>query len=160
MATAICLPEEFKIVNGTPVVTTNGAVTGDYISLKDAIRVTIVCELLQAVSHATALGIKEATAVAPTGAVAVTAVQKIWKNADVSASDTLVRGTDAATVAATAGATNQQLVIQFDPATLSDGFDCIAATLTASSQSTNYATITYIIQTRYKQATPPAAITD
>lgn len=154
------IPETFKIVNGTPVATTNGGITCDYISVKNAIRVTIIAELLQAVSHTTALGINEATAVLPSGAAAVTAVMPIWKNADVSASDTLVRGTDAATVLATAGATNQTLVMEVDPAKLSAGFDCIAATLDDSSQSTNYATVTYLIETRYEQATPPAAITD
>ncbi len=154
------LPETFKIVNGTPVVTTNTGVTCDYISVKNAHKVTIIAELLQAVSHATALGYNVATAVAPTGATAGTATMPIWKNADVSSTDTLVRGTDAATVAATAGATNQTLVIEIDPARLPAGYDCIAATLSDSSQSTNYATVTYLIETRYPQATPPTAITD
>jgi hypothetical protein len=155
-----CIPEVFKIVDGTPVATTNGGITCDYISLKDALRVTIIAELLQAVSHATALGVNQATAVDGSDAEAVTEVQQVWKNADVSASDTLVRGTDAATIAATAGANDQLLIMQFDPATLDDGFDCIAATLSNSSQSTNYATITYLIETRYPQATPPSAIED
>jgi hypothetical protein len=155
-----CIPEVFKVVNGSPVVTTTGGVIGAYISLKDALRVTIIAELLQAVSHATALGVNQATNVSGGSAEAVTEVQKIWKNADVSASDTLVKGTDAATIAATAGATDQQLIMQFDPATLDDGFDCIAATLSDSSQATNFATITYLIETRYPQATPPSAIED
>lgn len=152
--------EKFKVVNGSPVATTNGAIVGDYISVKNAHRVTIIAELLQAATHATALGINEATAVAGTSAAAVTAVQKVWKNADVSASDTLVKGTDAASIAATAGTTNQQLVIEFDPSTLSAGFDCIAATLSDSSEATNFATITYFIETRYPQATPPSGIVD
>jgi|GEM_PF-4530656 len=156
----IVLPEVFKIVTGTPVATTNGGITCDYISLKNAISVTIVAELLQAASHATALGVNEATSVAGGSAAAVTEVQKVWKNANVSTTDTLTRGTDAATIAATAGVTNQLLVMQFDPETLSDGCDCIAATLSDSSQATNYATVTYFIETKYPQATPPAAITD
>lgn len=156
----ITVPQIFKIVNGTPVVTTNAAVDCDFISLKNAHRVTIVAELLQAATHATALGIDEATTVAGGSAAAVTVVQKIWKNADVSATDTLVEGTDAATVAATAGTTNQQLVMQVDPSTLSAGFDCIRATLTASSEAANFATVTYLIENRYAQATPPSAIID
>ena len=131
------VPEVFKIVNGTPVATTDGAIVCDYISVKNATRVTIIAELLQAVSHTTALGINEATAVAPTSAAAVTETMPIWKNADVSSTDTLVRGTDAATVVATAGATNQTLVLEVDPAILSAGYDCIAATLDNSSQATN-----------------------
>lgn len=155
-----CVPQVFKIVNGTPVATTDGGIDCDYVSLKNVHRVTIIAELLQAVSHTTALGVTEATTVAGGSAAAVTAVQKIWKNANVAASDTLVEGTDAATVLATAGATNQQLIMQFDPRTLSAGFDCIMATLDDSSQATNFATVTYLLETRYPQATPPAAITD
>lgn len=154
------LPEQFKIVNGTPVVTTTGGVDCDFISLKDAISVTIIAELLQAATHATALGVDEATTVAGGSAAAVTVVQNVWKNADVSATDTLVKATNAATIAATAGTTDQQLVMQFDPATLSAGFDCIRATLTDSSEATNFATVTYFIETRYPQATPPSAIVD
>ena len=152
--------EKYKVVNGTPVATTNGGITCDYISVKNAHRVIILAELLQAVSHATALGLNEATAVAGTSASAVTATFPIWKNADVSSTDTLVRGTDAASVSATAGATNQELVIEVDPSKLTAGYDCIAATLSDSSQATNFATVTYFIETRYPQATPPAAITD
>ena len=152
--------EKYKVVNGSPVATTNGGITADYISVKNAHRVIILVELLQAVSHTTALTVNVATDVAATGATAMVAVQKIWKNADVSATDTLVRGTDAVTVLATAGATNQQLVMEVDVAALAAGYDCIAAVLDNSAQATNFATITYFIETRYPQATPPTAITD
>ena len=152
--------QKYKVVTGTPVATTNGGITCDYISVKNAHRVIIIAELLQAASHATALGVNQATAVDATGAAAMSATFPIWKNANVSASDTLVRGTDAATVSATVGTTNQLLVIEVNTDKLTDGYDCIAATLSDSSQATNYATVTYLIETRYPQATPPAAITD
>ena len=83
-----------------------------------------------------------------------------WKNADISTSDTLVKGSDAASIAATAGTTNQQLVMEVIPERLSEGYDCIAATLSNSGEATNFATITYLIETKYPQETPPAAITD
>lgn len=155
------LPENCKIVSGTPIVTTNTAVTCDYISLKDAHRVWVIASLLQAASHATALGITEATNVSAGSAAALTGKTfPIWKCADVSTSDALVRGTDAATVSATAGTTNQILVLEVDPSKLSAGFDCIAATLTASSEATNFVSVIYVIETRYPQSTPPTAITD
>lgn len=153
-------PERFKIVTASPVGTTNGGIVCDYISLKNAHRVVIIAELFQDVAHATALGYNEATAVAPTGAQTGTAVMPVWKNPDVSATDTLVRGSDAATIAATASATNQLLVMELLPEKLTSGYDCIAATLSDSSQATNFATVTYLIETRYAQATPPSAITD
>ncbi len=157
---SVLIPEVFKIVCGTPIATTNGGIVCDYVSLKNCHRVTIVCELLQAVSHATTLGLNEATAVDGTGAAAVTATMPIWKNADVSASDTLVKGTDAATVSASAGATNQQIILTFDPVKLSSGFDCIAATLSDSSQATNFCSVVYFLETRFPQQTPPSAIVD
>ena len=85
---------------------------------------------------------------------------RIWKNADVSSTDTLVKSTDAASILATAGTTNQQLVMEVDPAKLSAGFDCIRATTDASSEATNFASIIYILQMRYPGATPPSAIID
>jgi hypothetical protein len=153
-------PEKYKIVTGSPVATTNGGITGDYISVKNARRVIVIAELLQAQSHATALGYNVATAVAPTGAITGTPLMPIWKNAAILVSDTLVKSADAATIAATAGQTNQLLVMEIIPERLPAGYDCIAATLSDSSQATNFATITYLIEEKYPQATPPAAITD
>jgi|1_EtaG_2_1085319.scaffolds.fasta_scaffold113690_2 hypothetical protein len=152
--------EEWKLVNGSPVATTNGGITADYISVKNCHRVVIIADLLQAASHATALGFNEATAVDGTGAAAVTAVQKVWKNENIASTDTLEKGTDAATIAATAGTNNQQLVIEVDLSTLSAGFDCIAATLSDSSEATDFAVINYLCETRYPQATPPTQITN
>jgi hypothetical protein len=153
-------PEKYKIVTGSPVATTNGGITGDYVSVKNARRVVIVAELLQAVSHATALGVSVATDVAASGAAAMTALMPIWKNANVATTDTLTKAADAASIAATAGTTNQLLVMEIIVERLPAGYDCIAATLSDSSQATNFATITYMIETKYPQATPPAAITD
>ena len=155
---SIVIPENYKIVNGTPIVTTNGAVTCDYISVQRGQRVTIVADLLQAATHATALGVNEATSLAGAGAAAMTATVPIWKNADYSATDTLVKGTYAATVAATAGTTNQTLVMQIDPGVLDAGTVAIAATLTASSEATNFASVYYYIEPTYKQATPETMI--
>ena len=154
------LPETHKIVCGSAVATTDGAIVGDYICLKTARKVTVIAHLLQTVGHATALGFNEATAVAPTGAQAGTAVMPVWKNTDISASDALVAGTDAATIAASSGAANQVLVMEILPERLTDGYDCVAATLTDSSQAGNFATITYLVETKYPQETPPSVITD
>ena len=153
-------PENFKIVTGSPVATTNAGIVADYVSLKNARRCIIIAELLQAVGHATALGVNEATAVAPTGAAAMTALMPNWKNTNVATTDTLTHNADAATVACSANATNQLLVMEILPERLTAGYDCIAATLTASGQATNFATITYLLETKYPSATPPSAIID
>ncbi len=154
------LPESFKIVQALAPVTTNGGKTGDYVSLKNCHKAHVVVNLTQAVGHATQLSIKEATAVAPTGAQAMTATVPIWENEDCAASDTLVKQTDAANVSVSADIKNKQIVMEIDPAKLTAGYDCIAAVLSDSSQVSNIASITYLLETRYPQATPPPAITD
>ena len=154
------LPEKFKIVSGTGPVTTSGGVICDYISLKNAVKVWVVAKLKQAVAHATSLSINVATAIAPTGATAMTAEVPIWLNDDCEAGDALTRQTDAANQAVAATAKVKMLVMEIDPAKLPAGYDCIAAVLSDSTQATNFANIDYYIETRYPQATPPAAITD
>lgn len=154
------IPETFKIVQGQPPTTTNGALVSDYINLKNAHMVTAIIELKQAATHETAFTINEATDVTPTGATAVTAVQKIWVNDATGTTDTLVRQTDAVGFTVSAVVADKQIVIEIDPATLTDTFDCIAIASAASSESTNFSSVTFIIETRYPQATPPSAIID
>src|SRR4030042_292257 len=90
------LPEQFKIVDATAgPVTTNGGVTGDYVSLKGVKRAWISLQFTQAAGHPPVVQPQKATAVAPTGAVSITAAARIWANEDTAASDTLVRKTSA-----------------------------------------------------------------
>jgi hypothetical protein len=160
MSHTFSMPQNLKLISGTTPVTTNAAVTGDYISMKNFHRVFVVFKLTQAVGHATTCGINRATAVAPTGATAMTETVPIWLNEDCATSDTLVRQTDAASQAVAADVLNKIVVMQIDPEVLAAGFDCIAGTTTASSQATNFVDITYYGVPRYAQATPPTAITD
>jgi len=156
----ICLPEHFKIVQGAAPITTSSAVTGDYVSLKNVHRIWIIFELNQAVGHSTICSAMRATAVSPTGGTAMTEVCKIWENEDTGSTDTLVKQTDAANVTVTDDIKDKTVVFQIDPNDLTATFDCIAGKTSASSQSTNHVSITYILETRYPQATPPTAITD
>lgn len=155
------LPEVIKFVDGTGgPVTTNGGITADYISLRNAIRVTILVNLTQAVGHATVIALKKATLVDGTGATAATIVVPIWENEDTAATDTLVRQTDAVSVTMAADVKKKMVVIQVDPETLGATFDVINVTVSDSSEATNFAQVTYLIETAYPDATPPAAITD
>lgn len=158
----ISLPQNFKIVSGTAgCVTTNGGVTCDYVSLKNITKAWIVAHFKQAVSHATVMQPQKATAVAPTGAVSITSARPCWKNADISATDTLVAATAATSLACTAGATDQLLVFEIDPALeFADSYDVLGCTISDSSQATNYVSVLYFLQTKYQIATPPTAITD
>ena len=154
----ITIPENFKVVNALSPTTTNGALVGDYISVERGHRITIIVNLTQAATHATEIGINEAITTIGGTPAAMTATVPFWKNADVGTTDTLVKGTDAATFAATAGTNNQQFVIQIDPAALESTTKSIAVTTDASSESTNFASAVYLVDTYIKQATPPTMI--
>lgn len=158
----ITLPESFKIVQGTlGPTTTNGAITtGDYVSMKNVKRCTILVSLNQAATDATAITIEQATNVAGDGSTAITKVVPIWKAADVSTADALVRQTDAVSDAADAGTDPQLFVFQLDPETLAEGFDAITLKLADSTEATNFVNITYLLEMAYAQATPPSAIVD
>ncbi len=160
MSSIVHLPEQFKIVNGTPVVTTNGAVTCDYVSLKNVNMAWIVLSFLQAATDATVINPRRATLVDGTGSVAIAHSAPNWKNADVSASDTLVRGADGTTVTLTAGTTDQLVVIQIDPAQMGETFDVLGCVIDTSGEATNYVVVNYFLEMRYAQATPPVVITD
>lgn len=155
-------PEDCKIVQGANPQTTNGGVTGDYVSLKNVHKAWIVAEFTQAVGHATGIDPMQATAVAGTGAKAFTNTLPIWANEDVAASDTLVRQTDAVTYNVTNDVKNKTVIIEIDPAKMdkANGFDVLGCAVDDSSQATNLVSITYVLKTRYPQATPPAAISD
>ena len=140
-------------------VTTNGAITSDVVSLKNAIKATIIVDLTQAVGHASVITLKQATDVAA-GTNADGPVSRIWANEDVATSDTLVAQTAALSYTVTNDIKKKQVVIEVDPASLTDTYDCIYVTVGDSSQATNFANITALIETNFQRATPPAAITD
>lgn len=151
--------EKNKLVQAVECKDVAAGVVGDYISLKYARKVTVIVNITQGAANTIAIGVNEATKVDGTGAAAITKVLRVWSNLDCAASDTLVKRADAATYTTDAGVKHKQVVIEIDPALLSVGFDCMAVTLGASG-ATNLASAQYVIETRYPQATPPAAIVD
>lgn len=155
------LPELYKIVEAMPNATDAAGRTGDYVSLKNANACFVFVDITQGNAATIALTIEQATAVAGTSSKAITVAVPIWSNLDTAASDTLVRRADAVSYTTDAGVKNKQVIFQIDPATLdiAGGFDCITVK-TGASNAANLTSATYFIQTRYPQATPPAAITD
>ena len=156
------LVENYKIIAGTTPVTTDGGVTADYVSLKNANKAWILVELTQAAAHATVLAPKQATAVAGTGVKAFANTLKINANEAVASSDTLAAQTAAVTYTVTADIANKMVVFEIDPADLdtANDFDCIGFTASDSSEATNFVSVTYILDMKYKEDVPPAAITD
>lgn len=159
----ITLPEQFKIVDASAgPVTTNGAVTCDYVSLKNVHKAWIVASFTQAAAHATGIDPTQATVVAGTDAKAITGTCPIWANEDTAASDALVRKTDAITYDLTADIKKKMVIIEIDPTKLdvANGFCVLGCSVDDSSEATNFVSVIYILETRYPQATPPTAITD
>ena len=158
---SLTIPERYKVVSAVAGnVTTNGGVTSDIISLRDAHKVTILVTYLQAATHATVLTPVTGISIASC-ATAITFSARWWKNADISSTDTLVAQTAATTMSATAGVTNQLLVIEIDPQDIiaqSSTYNCLGFTIATSGEATNFVTATYLIETRFQQATPPVVI--
>lgn len=159
MTMPFSLPEGFKIVQLAAPVTTNAAVVTDTISLKTAHKAWLVFDFTQAVSDTGVIVFRQTTDVAGATGAVMTA-SRVWQNNNTAATDTLVAGTSGTGVTLGSGALNMQVVAEFDPALFTEGYDCINGTVAASSQSTNFVSVTGYIATRYPQATPPAVITD
>jgi hypothetical protein len=160
MSSIVHLPEQFKIVVGTPYVTTNAEVTCDYVSLKNVNMAWIVLQFLNAAGVATVINPRRATAVGPAGSVVIAHNAPNWLNESTAVSDTLVRGADGTTVTTDAEISNKLVVIQIDPAQLGETYDVLGCVISASGQVTDFVAVEYYLETRYGQATPPTAILD
>jgi hypothetical protein len=152
------LPENCKIVEAiTPSV--GAGVTGDYISCKNAQKVWIVCSIQQAAANTIAIAIEEATDVTGAGHVPITPVVPIWSNLDTVASDTLVRRADAINYTTDAGVKHKIVVLEWDPAKHTAGFDCITVTEGASAAANIFSAM-YYIEERYPGDVTPTTITN
>ena len=157
----VTLPEKYKIVEAIAPAADAAGRTGDYVSLKNVNLAYVVVHITQGNAATVALTIEQATAVAGTGSKAITVSVPIWSNLDTATSDTLVRRTDAVSYTTDAAVKNKIVIFQIDPATLdvANGFDCIVVK-TGASNAANITQAMYVLDERYQQATPPAAITD
>lgn len=152
------LPQDCKIVQAIAPETTNGALVGDYVSLKNIVRAWIVVSLKQAVAHATAITVEKATNVAGDGSTAITVEVPIFSNLDISTSDALTKRAAAVNYTVDAVAKDKVVVFQVDPATLGSGYDCICVKTAASGQGTNIASALYILENKYAGDGAPSAI--
>lgn len=154
------LPEDLKLVVAAAPQTTNAAVTGDYISLKNCSgRVHVLVCLTQAVAHATAITLEKATDVSGTGSTAITTAVPIWANEDVATSDAMTAQTAAVSYTVAATAKNKMVCFQVDADMLGD-YDCITVKTAASSQTTNFVAAVYLVENKYVGASAPTVIAD
>lgn len=144
----INIPEGLFPVSGIKPTTTNGSIhSTDYISLKNAQMCWVVVHLTQTVGHATVFAIERATAVAPTGNVAIANTVPIWYGNVTTATSALTRQTDAISYTMGGSVTGDVYIIfQVDPTSLGSTYDCIGLTASDSSQATNFFEVTFWIQ--------------
>lgn len=158
----ITLPEQCKPVGVATPQAANGFSLSDYISCKNAHKIWFYIHHYSGGGDTDlVVGLKEATAVAGTGAAAVTATVPIWSDSDHgTTSDGLARQTDAASYTIDTGAgTDYLVVIEWDPVLHTAGYDCIAVTGSGGNAS-NIVAITAHILERYPADPPPSAIID
>jgi len=156
------MPQQMKIVEAiTPQA--GAAITGDYVSLKNCHKAYIILHVCQGAANVMTITPYQATSVAAGSEKVLTNVVPIWANEDCATSDTLVEQTAAKNYALSAATTDKMVIFEIDPRNALDvnaGFDCMCVKTSASAAANITSAIYYLVNDRYAQATPPAAITD
>ena len=162
MTSPVNLAEAYKIVT-LYAGATNGSITtmSDYVSCKNAHKVTIVGYTWGTTAATFPLTLYEATAVAGTSSTILTPTWPIWKVIATASTDALARQTDAAILTIDPDGTDSTMlfVFEWDCALFSDGFDCLAIK-GLTGDASDYVVIFAFLHERYPQATPPSAIID
>lgn len=127
------LIENAQIVEAIHPQTGGSAITGDYISLKKAGHVTVLCHINQANAATTAITIEQATAVAGTGSTAITKTVPIYLVADCATSDLWVKQDDAVSYTTSATLKHKLVAFEIDAEDLDTGYDCITVKFGASN---------------------------
>ncbi|WP_373845507.1 hypothetical protein [Clostridium sp.] len=154
--------EKYKVVQVFELKTTNTAITGDYVTLKNSITATVVVNLAQTAGYETQISLYQAQDVDGTGAKPLVNNVPILANEDVAVSDKLVRQQDGVSYTVSNTAKNKQVIFHIDPAKLdiNNGFCCLNVRLGASSQATNFAGGEFILENKYLQEDAPYAVVD
>jgi len=141
-----------------------GAITGDYISLKNVLMAWVVVNIYQDTTDTVAITIEQATDVTNSlsDTKAIENVVPIWANQDCASSDAFTRQTDAVSFT-TSAADNvtKKIIFQIDPALLDtdDDFDCITVK-TGASNALNITEAHYLLDMKYREDSPPSVIVD
>lgn len=156
------LVENAKIVEVLVPATDAAGRAGVGFSLKNYRRAIIVVHIVQGNAATILLTPEQCTAVAGTGAKALSQNTRIWANLDTSVNDTLVRATDAKNYTTDAAVKNKIVVFEVDAASLdqANSFDCLRLSTGASNVANLTQAIAYLMDPRYPQATPPSARVD
>ncbi len=160
----IQLVDKAKLVMGcAPAALTSTAGDGDYVSLKNYAKLSIILTILNATTvTGGTITLKQASAVAGTGEKAL-ALTKMYANVDCAASDTLVETTVSSNTFTTDTTNSKQLmyVMEVDAADLdvANGFDCVRIDSTGMANAVG--SVVYVLHPpRFAPALAVSAITD
>jgi len=152
------IPQGGLLINGFKPQVNTAAIAGDWVSMKTAHKIWVVFHMAQGEATQAVLSLYEATAVDGSDAAVITEKSHIWYNLDCD-TDIFTQATDAATYTLDVALKVKMVVFQFDASQLSSGFDCVKG-YAAASNILNIVGCQYILENRYKQATPPSVIID
>lgn len=153
------LPEQAVLVGVMPPAADAAGRTGDYISTKNLLKVFVVFHINQGNAATVACSISKATAVAPTGATAMTETVRIWSSEDQATSHQFTRATDAASFTTSAAVKNKIVVMEIEPGRLGETYDCLAP-VTGASHADNITSALIYAVPRYAGASTPNVLVD
>lgn len=135
--------------------------TGNYISLKGAVRAFVFVYMNQAAANTVLLSVLQATAVAGTGSKVLANVSPIWTNLDANTAAAFTKQTSAVNYTTDAAVKKKWVIFQIEGSSLdiANGFDCIAIS-TGASAAANITAAFALLEQRYVQNTPINAIID
>lgn len=129
------LVERNQIVEAITPQTNGSALTGDYISMKEAGHVTVLVHVNQANAATCAVTIEQATAVAGTSSKALANAVPLYVVVDCATSDVWAKQT--AAVSYTTSVTTKHKLVAFEidaeDLDVANGFDCITVKVGASN---------------------------
>lgn len=153
------LPEHAVLVGTLAPASDAAGRTGTYISMKNLLRVFVVFHVNQGNAATVALSLSKATAVAGTGATAVTEPCRIYAALDQSSSHQFTRQTDAASFTTDAATKDKIVIVEVEPGRLGEAYDCIAP-VTGASHASNITSAVVFGIPRWAGAATPSVLVD
>ena len=152
------LPEQAVLIGTLAPASDAAGRTGNYVSLRNMIRAFVVFHVNQGNAATVALSLSKATAVAGTGATAVTELCRVWTSLDQATSHQFTRQPDAASFTTDAATKNKVVVIEVEPGRI--GSYTAIAPVTGASNAANITSALVYGVPRYAGATVPNVLVD
>lgn len=129
------LVERYQIVEAITPQTNGSALTGDYITMKEANHVTVLVHINQANAATCAITIEQATAVAGTSSKALANAVPLYVVEDCATSDVWEQQTSAVAYTTDTALKHKLVAFEIDAEDLdvANGFDCITVKVGASN---------------------------